>query len=194
MTAKSSQRLADVLLAAGFNELANRAAEDEFHDFLSPNATPSVNLDMELVALINDNPIGSREHIAAVNIRGRHHNGDFDADEAESEEWAASDEGKATIDRLMSEVKTKPTLGDAPIDPEFRDKMNRLARSLQTLFNGEGTRIADSKVGFALMVFHMNKEGGRANYISNAQRADVITLLKEQVARFEGMPEQKGHA
>ena len=33
-----------------------------------------------------------------------------------------------------------------------------------------------------------------ANYISNADRADVVTLLKEQLARFEGQPEMKGSA
>lgn len=32
------------------------------------------------------------------------------------------------------------------------------------------------------------------NYISNAVRDDVVVLLKEQLARFEGSPDVTGHA
>ena len=34
----------------------------------------------------------------------------------------------------------------------------------------------------------------RCNYISNASREDVIVLLKEQLARFEGQAEVSGTA
>jgi hypothetical protein len=34
----------------------------------------------------------------------------------------------------------------------------------------------------------------RCNYISNASREDVVVLLKEQLARFEGQPEIEGRA
>jgi hypothetical protein len=44
------------------------------------------------------------------------------------------------------------------------------------------------------MVFPFDSFDGRANYISNARREDVIVLLKEQLARFEGQPEMKGKA
>lgn len=85
------------------------------------------------------------------------------------------------------------SLGDAPIDPRYRQKMNALAKTLDEWFNGndKGT---DRKVGFCLLVFDFGEGPGRANYISNAQRADVVTLLKEQLARFEGQAEQKGQA
>jgi len=37
-------------------------------------------------------------------------------------------------------------------------------------------------------------EGARTNYISNADRRDIVVALKEIVARFEGQPELKGRA
>jgi hypothetical protein len=84
------------------------------------------------------------------------------------------------------------TLGDGPIEPAFQAQMNGLATALDQIFNG-ALRGQDRKVGFCLMVFNFD-DAGRANYISNAHRADVITMLKEQLARFEGQPEMKGNA
>jgi predicted RNA-binding protein len=83
-------------------------------------------------------------------------------------------------------------LGDAPIEEAYRRKMNDLADALDTYFNG-ALRGEKRHTGFCLMVFRFG-EGGRANYISNANREDVVTLLKEQLARFEGQPELKGKA
>jgi hypothetical protein len=86
-----------------------------------------------------------------------------------------------------------PQLGDAPIEDEFRGKMNFLAKQLDHLFNG-GLQGKDRKVGFCLMVFHYG-DAGRCNYISNgADRTDIVTLMKEMIARFEGQPEMKGNA
>jgi hypothetical protein len=86
-------------------------------------------------------------------------------------------------------------LGDAPIEQKFRDQMQALARSLDHLFNGEA-RGDDRKTGFVLMVFPYGEyASGRCNYISNgADRADVVTLMKEMIARFEGQPEISGRA
>jgi hypothetical protein len=85
------------------------------------------------------------------------------------------------------------TLGDAPIEPDFVEQMNNLAGFIDQFFNGD-LRGKDRKVGFCLMLFNFDDGAGRANYISNANRADVVTLLKEQLARFEGQPEMKGTA
>ena len=85
------------------------------------------------------------------------------------------------------------TIGDAPIEPEFYAKMNDLAHVLDRIFNGE-LKGFDRKVGFCLLVFNFGSDSGRCNYISNAERADVMTLLKEQLARWEGQPEMKGTA
>ncbi|MBR0883888.1 hypothetical protein ACVMGC_000968 [Bradyrhizobium barranii subsp. barranii] len=85
-------------------------------------------------------------------------------------------------------------LGDAPIEDRYRNKLNALAAALDEMFNGKD-KGADRKIGFCLMMFEFGGEPGRrTNYISNANRADVVTLLKEQLARFEGQPEQEGRA
>ena len=83
-------------------------------------------------------------------------------------------------------------LGDAPIEPEYSDMMHAMGRAIDETFNGDA-RGEDKKVGFVLMLFEFNDKG-RCNYISNAHRADVVTLLKEQIKRFEGQPEAEGHA
>lgn len=88
-------------------------------------------------------------------------------------------------------MKQKFTIGDAPIQDEYRDMMNNVARGLDDVFNGP---IRPKKVGFVLLVFPFDSTDGRCNYISNSDRADVRVLLKEQLARFEGMPEAKGKA
>jgi hypothetical protein len=84
-------------------------------------------------------------------------------------------------------------LGDAPIEPDYIEKMNALAHALDELFNGD-LKGNDRKVGFCVMVFNFGDGPGRANYISNANRQDVVTLLKEQIKRFEGQPDMTGHA
>jgi hypothetical protein len=85
----------------------------------------------------------------------------------------------------------KHGLGDGPIEPEYKQKMNELAMFIDRYFNEDPK---DKRVGFCLMVFNFGGGPGRANYISNAVRKDVVTLLKEQLARFEGMPDQTGRA
>jgi hypothetical protein len=44
------------------------------------------------------------------------------------------------------------------------------------------------------MVSAFSEQPEFCNYISNARREDVIMLLKEQLARFEGQPEVSGRA
>jgi hypothetical protein len=88
----------------------------------------------------------------------------------------------------------KGGLGDAPIDIEYRDLMNRIAKALDATFNGDAKGAA-RKTGFVLLVFPFGGEDGRCNYISNgADRKDIVTLFKEQIKRFEGQPDMKGSA
>jgi hypothetical protein len=88
----------------------------------------------------------------------------------------------------------KGGLGDAPIEPEYIDAMNSVAHAVDTIFNGTA-RGKDKKTGFVLMVFPFGDHGGRCNYISNgADRKDIVVLMKEMIARFEGQPEMKGRA
>jgi hypothetical protein len=85
-------------------------------------------------------------------------------------------------------------LGDAPIEPEYHAQMNGLARALDDLFNGSA-KGPDRKVGFVLMIFPFGDGPGRCNYISNgADRRDIVIMMKEQIARFEGQPDISGRA
>ncbi len=85
-------------------------------------------------------------------------------------------------------------LGDAPIEPEYRESMNAVAEGLDRIFNGEA-RGAERQTGFVLLVFPFGESEGRCNYISNgANRKEVAIMLREQAARFEGQPEIKGQA
>lgn len=87
-------------------------------------------------------------------------------------------------------------IGDAPIDPHLSAVMNVLAKTIDEFLNGNerGRIIEKRQCGFVLLVFPFEDHEGRCNYISNAIRSDVVTLLKEQLARFSGQPEMKGRA
>lgn len=85
-------------------------------------------------------------------------------------------------------------LGDAPIQPEYREMMNSIARALDKTLNGDNVG-KKRKVGFVLLVFEFDEKEGRCNYISNgADRKDIVNLFKEQIKRFEGQPEVTGTA
>jgi hypothetical protein len=80
----------------------------------------------------------------------------------------------------------KHELGSAPIVPEYREKMNCVARALDEVFNGD-LKGKDRTVGFVLLVFPFGDiEGRRCNYISNgADRSEIVKLLREQANRFD---------
>jgi hypothetical protein len=88
-------------------------------------------------------------------------------------------------------------LGDRPIQPDLIEYMNGLARAIDTGFNGDA-KGKDRKTGFVLMVFpfgNLASGDARCNYISNgADRKDVVVLMKEMIARFEGQSELTGTA
>jgi hypothetical protein len=86
------------------------------------------------------------------------------------------------------------TLGDAPIEAAYADQMKLIAQALNEMFNGSAKGDA-RKTGFVLLVFPFGEGEGRCNYISNgASRKDVVTLMKEQIKRFEGQPDMQGNA
>ena len=85
-------------------------------------------------------------------------------------------------------------LGDAPIEARHHEQMNFIARALDEAFNGEAKGAA-RETGFVLLVFPFGAKDGRCNYISNgADRRDIVVMLKEQIARFEGQAEVSGRA
>lgn len=90
-------------------------------------------------------------------------------------------------------AQAAPRLGDAPIEMRYRKIMNKLARKIDGFLN-VNTRGPSRKTGFVLLVFPYGEDTkGRCNYISNgADRKDIVVLMKEQIARFEGQPELSG--
>ena len=85
--------LAAELRKAGLDDMANKAAAGWYHDYLSPLDTPCLQLAADLLSAGTD---------AAMAIRARHLNGEFDATHKESEEWANSPEGRDAFNRLVS--------------------------------------------------------------------------------------------
>ena len=87
--------------------------------------------------------------------------------------------------------KPEDRLGDAPLEHQYYAD---LAGALDELLNGQRGG-PGRKLGFVLMIYPFDDHSGRCNYVSNgADRRDVVTLMKEMVARFSGQPEQKGLA
>lgn len=66
-------------------------------------------------------------------------------------------------------------LGGLIADGDTEKSMNEIAKFLGIILQG---------LGFALFTFEFNKPGV-SNYISNAQREDMIKSLKETLIRFE---------
>lgn len=86
------------------------------------------------------------------------------------------------------------TLGDAPVQTEYRQQMEAVSRAIDGIFNGNA-RGDDRKVGFVLLVFPFGDDPGRCNFMSNgADRRDIVVLFREMIARFEGQPEASGTA
>jgi hypothetical protein len=82
-------------------------------------------------------------------------------------------------------------MSDDQIQDRYRREMNTLAHVLDEHFND----VEQPKLTcFVLLVTEFDNMKGRVNYISNGQRKDVIVMLKEVLARFEGQPAQKGRA
>lgn len=73
--------------------MAAKAATGYYHDFLSPLDTPCLQLAADLLAAGTP---------AAMALRARHLEGEFDATTEESEEWAMGPEGQAAMRSLAS--------------------------------------------------------------------------------------------
>lgn len=76
-----------------------------------------------------------------------------------------------------------------PIQPQFEADMRDLARDLDTRFNGPilPGLPRTAKNGFVLLAFEFGEhETGLINYISNAQRGDMLAAMKAFIARAEG--------
>jgi hypothetical protein len=89
---------------------------------------------------------------------------------------------------------TGKALGDGPVEEQHHAPMVALIQAADELFNGK-IGGPDRKIGIVMMVFPYGDATGRCNYASNgADREDIVTLMKEMIARFSGQPEMKGTA
>jgi hypothetical protein len=102
-----------------------------------------------------------------------------------------------TGSRAEAEYRSLPPhgrLGDAPIEENVHEQMTAVVHALDEVFNGQ-IGGPGRKIGFVLMVFPFGDQFDRCNFASNgADRRDVVTLMREMIARFEGQPEMKGSA
>jgi hypothetical protein len=86
-------------------------------------------------------------------------------------------------------------LGDAPVEQRYYAQMTAIMRTMDEFING-GLKGDDRHTGIVVLMFPFGEaDSGRTNFMSNgANRQDVVTLMKEMIARFEGQPETKGTA
>lgn len=92
VTKHTKDILADVLEEAGCIAMSVKARAGYYHDFLSPLDMPCLQLAADLAV------VGTP---AALAVRDRHLDGEFDASAAESEAWSASPEGHQAMGALM---------------------------------------------------------------------------------------------
>ena len=101
--------LAEALRQAGLPDMATKAAEGYYHDFLSPLPLPEKQLmhDLQVAKKLSKD----ERQIDKIRILlERHLNGAFDASNEESEEWAKSKEGREAFKELVRKPgrKKKP--------------------------------------------------------------------------------------
>lgn len=93
--------LADALRKVGLTEMARKASEGYYHDYLSPLDMPEIQLVEDLRKASMGNPMKDAIMALAIDVM----NGKHDANRAESDEWARSPEGQAAFKSLMGKPK-----------------------------------------------------------------------------------------
>lgn len=75
---------------------------------------------------------------------------------------------------------------DDGIVPEYKERMNNLARALDDILNA-GKR--PKEICFALLMCRFG-EDGRVNYISNGERSDMLKMMEEYISSVKsGRPQ-----
>ena len=201
----TKDKLAAELRIAGLAGMADKAADGYYHDFLSPLDAPCLQLAADLAG------VGTP---TAMALRARAINGEFDASKEEGDHWAGSKEGRETFDNLATGMnraerrkqrhasarqqyeaqRAGGRLGDAPVEQAYHEQLVGLMQAVDEVFNGDA-KGPDKKVGVVMLVFPYGDIEGRCNFVSNgANRQDIVVLMKEMIARFEGQPDLKGNA
>lgn len=96
--------LADALMKAGLGDMSMKARTGYYHDYLSPLATPCIQLATDLKAAGTP---------AALALLRRHMDGEFDATKEESDDWVMSEDGKDALGQLSPAMR-KALIGDGP--------------------------------------------------------------------------------
>lgn len=96
---------------------------------------------------------------------------------------------KENIDRMK---RGEHDYGDAPIEKRYREQMVAIMETLNEFVNADAGK---KETAIVVMMFPFGENPGRCNYMSNGvDRKDMVTLMKEMIARFEGMPHTTGRA
>lgn len=91
MSEHTTKILARELRKAGLEYMAREAEGGYYHDYLSPLATPCIQLATDL------KEAGTPQALALLE---RHLNGEFDATKEEGDEWMDTEDGKQTLAHL----------------------------------------------------------------------------------------------
>lgn len=115
MKTTSTDRLVAALeRARAPKDLIERARRHEFHDYKSQSATPC----MDLAQALADAVVQDLGNAALEQVRKDAMNGAFDATKEESDEWAASPEGQATLAEFgLCKSKPQPDSVPKPTPP-----------------------------------------------------------------------------
>lgn len=95
----TKDKLAAALHKVGLDEMAKKAADGYYHDYLSPLDFPEMQLVGDLAEASKENP--AKDMILALRLDVI--NGEYDASREESDEWMNSPEGQEALRRLMEE-------------------------------------------------------------------------------------------
>lgn len=102
------------------------------------------------------------------------------------------DEAKRRAQRAFEGAPEK--LGDGPVDEKYYEQMTAIMATLDEFLNGDA-KGPDKPTGIVVLMFPYGNTTGRCNFMSNgASRKNLVVLMKEMIARFEGQPEIKGTA
>lgn len=213
----TKDKLAAALAKAGLPQMADKAAAGYYDDFLSPLATPCMQLAEDLHAA------GTPE---AAALRDRAINGEFDATKEESDDWANSPDGADAFAKLAGERKDGTVLGsDKPWralrpDAQAFDEIRittvpryktsglsgdewRISAKIEFMRNGrvmaeDGARDVESAAKFLAWKLAMACDDGKAYFAGEgefcdqegcAEKATVTYRLKKTYCR-EGHPSE----
>ena len=87
----------------------------------------------------------------------------------------------------MTDWTRKP---EQPLEPEqpqkIEDKYEVFMLELGKGINGLVKEFIGPSGGFFIAMFDLNTTDGRFNYLSNANRENVVKLLEEMIVKFKG--------